>query len=44
MQTFLWVRHAIIPLPRGVGTHDEPLRTFAWEAIGEKLSGHLKQV
>ena len=31
-QTFLRVRHAIIPLPRGVGTLDEPLRTFAWEA------------
>ena len=31
-QTFLRVRHAIIPLPRGIGTHDEPLRTFAWEA------------
>ena len=25
-QTFLGLRHAIIPLPR-----DEPLRTFAWE-------------
>ena len=31
MQTFLRVHHAIIP--RGVGMCDEPLRTFAWEAI-----------
>ena len=28
-QTFLRVRHAIIPQ---VGTGDEPLRTFVWEA------------
>ena len=28
----LGVRHAFLPHVRGAGTHDEPLRTSAWEA------------
>ena len=37
-QTFLRVRHAIIPPPRGAGTRDEPLRMSAWEATATLVS------